>query len=129
MQAETNNGYLRTNPIPNSIPKNAALLPPDEHEMPHTTTLQVTCTPRGNTTTTIVLPQGNSRRIPGITRATSVTRPRRGPTNRQQLVGVLAVTLLAAILLALLLLALNRGRECMKDTRPKICLTQECIKT
>ncbi|XP_015119420.1 neprilysin-1 [Diachasma alloeum] len=125
MKAETNNGYLRTN----SVPKNAALLPPDEHEMPHSTMLQVTCGPRGSTTTTIVHPQGNSGRIPAITRATSVTRRRRGPTNRQQLLGVLAVTLLATSLFTLLLLALNRGRECIRDSRPKVCLTEECIKT
>lgn len=37
MKAEANNGYLRTN----AIPKNAALLPPDEHEMLHSATLQV----------------------------------------------------------------------------------------
>lgn len=76
--------------------------------------VQVTYGPRGNTTTTTVLQHpGNSRKK--ITRATSIRR--RGAANRQQLLGVLAVTLLATCLFILLLLALNTSREYAQEPR------------
>lgn len=76
---------------------------------------QVTYGPRGNTTTTVLQHSGNNRKPLGITRATSIRR--RGPANRQQLLGVLAVTLLATCLFILLLLALNTNRECVQEPR------------
>lgn len=83
--------------------------------------------PRGSTTTTVLQHPGNRRKSLGITRATSIRR--RGPANRQQLLGVLAVTLLATCLFILLLLALNTSRECVQEPRPNVCMTEECIRT
>lgn len=52
-----------------------------------------------------------------MTRATSITRRRRGTASRQRLLGVLAITLLATCLFILLLLALNTTRECVQESR------------
>ncbi|XP_043526357.1 neprilysin-1 isoform X2 [Frieseomelitta varia] len=104
MKAESNNGYLKANVI---VEQNE-VSPGSGQETPAASPLQVTYGPRGNTTTTTVLQHpGNSRKK--ITRATSIRR--RGAANRQQLLGVLAVTLLATCLFILLLLALNTSRE------------------
>lgn len=86
----------------------------------------MTCSTRGNagttTTTTVIHRPANSSRMPGITRATSITRRRGGPTNRQQLLAVLAITLLVGSLFTLILLALHRSRECAKETRKFLLL-------
>ncbi|CAD6235836.1 GSCOCG00008006001-RA-CDS [Cotesia congregata] len=116
MKSESNNGYLRSG----VITEESEFLPAAAREIQHTgMPLQVTCSTRGNsgTTTTAIHRPGNSSRMPGITRATSITRRRGGPTNRQQLIGVLTVTLLVTSLFTLILLALHRNRECAKETR------------
>lgn len=124
MKTESNNGFLKATVI------NENELPPGSgQEGSPTSPLQVTYGPRGSTTTTVLHP-GNARRpIGGITRATSITRRRRGPANRQQLLGVLAVTLLTTCLFILLLLALNPGRECTQEPHPNVCMTEECVRT
>ncbi|KAF3420991.1 hypothetical protein E2986_13213 [Frieseomelitta varia] len=122
MKAESNNGYLKANVI---VEQNE-VSPGSGQETPAASPLQVTYGPRGNTTTTTVLQHpGNSRKK--ITRATSIRR--RGAANRQQLLGVLAVTLLATCLFILLLLALNTSREYPQEPRPNVCMTEECIRT
>ena len=126
MKSEGNNGYLRAAVINEQSEISAG----SGQDPPATNPLQVSYGPRGNTTTTVLHHPGNSRRpIGGITRATSITRRRRGPTDRQQLLGVLAVTLLATCLFILLLLALNTSRECIQEPRPNVCMTEECIRT
>ncbi|KAH0552036.1 hypothetical protein KQX54_004370 [Cotesia glomerata] len=115
MKSESNNGYLRSG----VITEESEFMPAAAREIQHTgMPLQVTCSTRGNTgtTTTVIHRPGNSSRMPGITRATSITRRRGGPTNRQQLIGVLTVTLLVTSLFTLMLLALHRNRECAKET-------------
>ncbi|PBC26987.1 Membrane metallo-endopeptidase [Apis cerana cerana] len=109
MKAESNNGYLKTSVI---VEQNEISLGSGQ-ETPATSPLQVTYGPRGSTTTTVLQHPGNRRKSLGITRATSIRR--RGPANRQQLLGVLAVTLLATCLFILLLLALNTSRECVQE--------------
>ncbi|XP_003491860.1 neprilysin-1 [Bombus impatiens] len=123
MKAESNNGYLKASVIveQNEITGGSG------QETSTTNHLQVTYGPRGNTTTTVLQHSGNNRKPLGITRATSIRR--RGPANRQQLLGVLAVTLLATCLFILLLLALNTSRECVQEPRPNICMTEECVRT
>lgn len=80
--------------------------------------LQVTYVPHGNTTITALHHPGNDRRpIGGVARVASITRRWREPVNRQQLLGVLAVTLLANCLFILLLLALNTSGECAQEPR------------
>ncbi|KAG9432152.1 neprilysin-1 isoform X2 [Apis mellifera carnica] len=123
MKAESNNGYLKTSVI---VEQNEISLGSGQ-ETPATSPLQVTYGPRGSTTTTVLQHPGNRRKSLGITRATSIRR--RGPANRQQLLGVLAVTLLATCLFILLLLALNTSRECVQEPRPNVCMTEECIRT
>lgn len=83
--------------------------------------IKVTYGPRGGTTTTSVLqhPVRPQRPI-GITRATSITRRRRGTASRQRLLGVLAITLLAICLFILLLLALNTNHECVREPRKNL---------
>ncbi|XP_043270753.1 neprilysin-1-like [Venturia canescens] len=126
MKPESNNGYLRST----VIAEESELLPPAARESPHTgNSLQVTCGARGSTTTSIVHhPTSSQRPIAGITRGTSITRRRRGPTNRQQLLGVLAVTLLIATCIFTLLLV-NRSRESGQESRPDVCMTEECVRT
>ncbi|XP_076160206.1 neprilysin-1 [Ptiloglossa arizonensis] len=122
MKSESNNGYLRATVI---IEQNE-VSPGSGQEAPATNPLQVTYGPRGNATTTVIHHPGN-RPIGGITRATSITSRRR--TNRQQLLVVLAITLVATCLFILLLLALNMSRECVQEPRPHVCLTEECVRT
>lgn len=76
-----------------------------------------------------VLHTAKPQRPIGVTRATSITRRRRGTATRQRLLGVLAITLLATCVFILLLLALNTSRECVQESRPNVCLTEECVKT
>ncbi|XP_043262154.1 neprilysin-1-like isoform X2 [Colletes gigas] len=123
MKSDSNNGYLRATVI---IEQNE--VPGDGQESPATSPLQVTYGPCGNATTTVLHHPGN-RPIGGITRATSITRRRGGSTNRQQLLVVLAVALLATCLFILLLLALNTSREYVQEPCPKVCMTEECVRT
>lgn len=79
--------------------------------------IKVTYGPRGGTTTSVLQHPVKPQRPIGITRATSITRRRRGTASRQRLLGVLAITLLAICLFILLLLALNTSRECVREPR------------
>ncbi|XP_053981492.1 neprilysin-1-like [Hylaeus volcanicus] len=130
MKSEGNNGYLRAAVI---IEQNQVLPGSVQEEaLPASNPIEVSYGPCGNTTTTVLHHSGN-RPIGGITTraatTTSITRRRTGTTNRQQLLGVLAVTLFATCLFILLLLALNTSRECVQKPRPNVCMTEECVVT
>ncbi|EZA54238.1 Membrane metallo-endopeptidase-like protein [Ooceraea biroi] len=116
MKSERNNGYLRAStvvteqstdsPGPGSVEQDAA---------PIANPLQVTYGPRGGTTTSVLQHAAKPQRPIGVTRATSITRRRRGTATRQRLLGVLAITLLATCVFILLLLALNTSRDCVQE--------------
>lgn len=124
MKSEGNYGYLRTTVIIGT--NDVRQTTPETTQEPTTTgnPPQVTYGPHGNTTTSVLHP-----RRPGgsISRSTSIVRRRR--TNRQLLLAVLAATLLASSLLILLLLVVNNNKECVQESRPNICMTEECVRT
>ncbi|XP_076300647.1 neprilysin-1 [Lasioglossum baleicum] len=123
MKAEGNNGYIRAT----VINEQTGAPPGPSLETPAANAIQVTYVPHGNTTITDLHNPGNDRGP--ITRATSITRRWREPVNRQQLLLVLAITLLATCVFILLLLALNTSRECAQEARPNVCMTEECVRT
>ncbi|XP_047352829.1 neprilysin-1-like isoform X1 [Vespa velutina] len=127
MKSESNNGYIRANVIPE---QNEPTSPMGQDVSLTGSPLQVTYGPRGGTTVTSVLHPTNTRRqVAGITRATSVTRRRSGAPARQQMLGILAATLLGISLLTLLVLVLNTTRECVQEPRPNVCMSEECVRT
>ncbi|XP_015171080.1 PREDICTED: neprilysin-2-like [Polistes dominula] len=127
MKSESNNGYIRANVIPEQNENTS----PSGQDVPLTgSPLQVTYGPTGSTTVTSILHPTNTRsQVPGITRATSVTRRRRGASARQQMLGIFAVILLAISILILLILVLNTTRECVQEPRPNVCMSEECVRT
>lgn len=129
MKSERNNGYLRTTPVvteqPADLSGSGSIV---QDGPPIANPVQVTLCPRGGTTTSVLHPVKPQRPI-GITRATSITRRRRGAASRQRLLGVLAIILLAICLFILLLLALNTSRECVQEPQPNVCMTEECVRT
>ncbi|XP_024945616.1 neprilysin-1 isoform X2 [Cephus cinctus] len=120
MKSESNNGYIRTS----VVVEEGDLLSGSRRDASSGTPLQVTYGPRGSTTT-VLHNSGNARN----TRATSITRRRIRTTNRQCLLGVLAFILLTTCLFTLLLLGLNTFRQCDQETHPKVCMTEECVRT
>ncbi|XP_026670741.1 neprilysin-1-like, partial [Ceratina calcarata] len=125
MKAESNNGYLRT-----AVIEEQNEIPGSGQGTPATSPLQVTYGPHGTTTTTVLQHGGDSQKpLDGLAKAPSFTRRRRRvSTSRQQLFGVLAITLLTTCFCILLLLALNTSRECVQES-PNVCLTEECVRT
>lgn len=127
MKSESNNGYIRANVIPE---QNEHTSPSGQDVSLTGSPLQVTYGPTGSTTVTSIIHQTNTRsQVPGITRATSVTRRRRGASARQQMLGIFAVILLAISILILLILVLNTTRECVQEPRPNVCMSEECVRT
>ncbi|XP_070151013.1 neprilysin-1 [Polyergus mexicanus] len=130
MKSERNNGYLRTTTVvaeqPADLSGSGSIA---QDGAPTANPLQVTYGSRGGTTTTVLQHPVKPQRPIGITRATSITRRRRGTASRQRLLGVLAITLLAICLFILLLLALNTSRECVREPQPNVCMTEECVRT
>lgn len=129
MKSERNNGYLRTTTIvaeqPADLSGSGSI---GQDGAPTANPLQVTYGPRGGTTTSVLQHPVKPQRPIGITRATSITRRRRGTASRQRLLGVLAIILLAICLFILLLLVLNTN-ECVREPQPKVCMTEECVRT
>ncbi|XP_012139304.2 neprilysin-1 [Megachile rotundata] len=123
MKAEGNNGYLSVITEQNEITGVAG------QETPAANTLQVTYGPHGSTTTVLQQAENSRRPSGGMARTMSISRRRREPASRHQLLGVLAVTLLATCLFILLLLALNASRECVQELHPNVCMTEECVRT
>ncbi|KAL6430283.1 hypothetical protein ACFW04_007774 [Cataglyphis niger] len=130
MKSERNNGYLRTTTVvaeqPADLSGSGSIA---QDGAPTANSLQVTYGPRGGTTTSVLQHPVKPQRPIGITRATSITRRRRGTASRQRLLGVLAITLLAICLFILLLLALNTNHECVREPQPNVCMTEECVRT
>ncbi|KAI4492198.1 hypothetical protein M0802_010004 [Mischocyttarus mexicanus] len=127
MKSESNNGYIRANVIPE---QNELTSPTGQDVSLTGVPLQVTYGPTGSTIVTSILHPTNTRsQVPGITRASSVTRRRRGASARQQMLGIFALILLAISILILLILVLNTTRECVQEPRPNVCMSEECVRT
>ncbi|XP_011861521.1 PREDICTED: endothelin-converting enzyme 2-like isoform X2 [Vollenhovia emeryi] len=125
MKSERSNGYLAST----NVAEQSADLPgsTSQDNISTANSLQVTYVSRGETTTSILQHQTKPRRSIGVTRATSITRRRRGTAIRQRLLRILAITLLALCLFIFLLLALNR--KCIRKPHPNICMTEGCVRT
>ncbi|XP_033231624.1 neprilysin-1-like [Belonocnema kinseyi] len=115
MMSEGNNGYIRSE----VMAEQGDLLPTGSRECsPSEASLQVKHGPQGATTTIL--------HRPGISRGSSITR-HRGPIHRQQFITVLAIILLVIAALTLFLVIVIR--ECNQEAHPKLCLTEECVRT
>ncbi|XP_001602853.1 neprilysin-1 [Nasonia vitripennis] len=123
---EGNNGYLRS-PI---IGEQGDMPMTDSPDVPATAapaSLQVNYGRSGSTTTNVVRPNGR-RPIGSFASVGSVTRRRRGPTSKQQLISILVIALLTMCVFSLLF-TLNMSRECTQEPYPNVCLTEECVRT
>ncbi|XP_012253044.2 neprilysin-1 [Athalia rosae] len=132
MKTDSNNGYLRTA----VETEDSELLPPVGIQ--GTTSgapLQVTIGPRGTAATSIPHRTGSALQgsIGGVNlTSTGVPANRRrnhAALNRQRLLGILAFTLLASFVLTLILLITNNSRKCDREIHPKVCMTEECVRT